>query len=42
MVINYLNYKILFETKDVNRTNYAKKLIELILNNEFNPAGIFI
>ena len=35
MVINYLSCKIIFETKDLNRTNYATKLTEMILNNEF-------
>ena len=35
MVINYLNCKILFETKEINKRNYISKLTELIINNKF-------
>ena len=34
-IINYLNYKILFETKDLNNRNYASKITEMVLNNDF-------
>ena len=35
MVINYLNYKVIFETKELNNFNFIQKLTEFILNNEY-------
>ena len=33
-IINYLNFKIIFENKDLNQANFTNKLTEFILNNE--------
>ena len=41
-IINYLNYKILFETKDLNNRNYASKITEMVLNNDFLKKNIII
>ena len=35
IVLNYLNYNILYETKELNKKNYRAKLTELIINDEF-------
>ena len=42
MVVNYLKYKIIFETKDLNQRNYTTKLTEMILNNEYIQEKIII
>ena len=34
-VISYLDIKILFETKEINNSNFSKKITEFILNNEY-------
>ena len=42
LVMNYLNYKIIYETKELNNNNYVSKITELILNNKFLQAQIII
>ena len=34
-IVNYLNYNILFESKDLNKNNYSSKITKMIINNEF-------
>ena len=35
MIINYLNYNIIFENEEMNSNNYTSKIYELITENEF-------
>ena len=33
-VLNYIDYTIFYETKDLNKKNYTKRIYEKIMNNE--------